>query len=80
MPMRPASATATTIETPPAAVIMRGAALPMQRNDIADHIGLTIETASRTLIEFARNGPIALSAGSRTIALVDKVGLKFLDA
>lgn len=54
--------------------------LPMQRNDIADHLGLTIETVSRTLTEFARNGLIALSAGSRSIALIDKVGLKFLNA
>lgn len=54
--------------------------LPMQRNDIADHLGLTIETVSRTLTEFARSGLIALSAGSRSIALVDKAGLEFLNA
>lgn len=54
--------------------------LPMQRNDIADHLGLTIETVSRTLTEFARSGLIALAAGSRSIALVDKAGLKFLNA
>ena len=54
--------------------------LPMQRTDIADHLGLTIETVSRTLTEFARSGLISLTAGSRSISLVDKVGLKFLDA
>lgn len=54
--------------------------LPMQRNDIADHLGLTIETVSRTLTEFARSGLIALAAGSRSISLVDKVALKFLNA
>ncbi|MFO1162792.1 MAG: helix-turn-helix domain-containing protein [Reyranellaceae bacterium] len=54
--------------------------LPMQRTDIADHLGLTIETVSRTLSEFARSGLIGLAAGSRSISLVNKVGLKFLDA
>lgn len=54
--------------------------LPMPRNDIADHLGLTIETVSRTLSEFARSGLIALAAGSRSISLVDRIGLKFLNA
>lgn len=54
--------------------------LPMQRTDIADHLGLTIETVSRTLSEFARSGLIGLAAGSRSISLVDKVGLKYLNA
>jgi CRP/FNR family nitrogen fixation transcriptional regulator len=54
--------------------------LPMLRTDIADHLGLTIETVSRTLSEFARSGLIGLAAGSRSISLVDKVGLEFLNA
>jgi CRP/FNR family nitrogen fixation transcriptional regulator len=54
--------------------------LPMLRNDIADHLGLTIETVSRTLTELARTGLIRLVAGSRSIVLVDKAGLEFLNA
>jgi CRP/FNR family nitrogen fixation transcriptional regulator len=36
-------------------------ALPMSRSDIADHLGLTIHTVSRTLSEFVRRNLISLN-------------------
>ncbi len=54
--------------------------LPMQRSDIADHLGLTIETVSRTLTHFARQGLIRLQAGSRSVDLCNMAALRKLDA
>jgi CRP/FNR family nitrogen fixation transcriptional regulator len=54
--------------------------LPMQRTDIADHLGLTIETVSRTLTQFAREGLIKLAAASRSVVLCDKAALRRLNA
>lgn len=54
--------------------------LPMQRSDIADHLGLTIETVSRTLTQFARQGLIRLQAGSRSVDLCNLAALRQLDA
>jgi CRP/FNR family nitrogen fixation transcriptional regulator len=54
--------------------------LPMQRTDIADHLGLTIETVSRTLTQMVRDGLIKLVATGRTIVLADKPGLQQLNA
>lgn len=54
--------------------------LPMQRSDIADHLGLTIETVSRTLTHFARRGLIRLQAGSRSVDLCNMAALRQLDA
>jgi CRP/FNR family transcriptional regulator, nitrogen fixation regulation protein len=54
--------------------------LPMQRSDIADHLGLTIETVSRTLTQFARDGLIKLASASRSIVLADKPALRRLTA
>ena len=54
--------------------------LPMQRSDIADHLGLTIETVSRTLTQFARSGLIELLPASRSIGLCNKLALRDLNA
>jgi len=53
--------------------------LPMQRADIADHLGLTIETVSRTLTQMVRDGLIKLAATGRTIVLADRHALQALN-
>lgn len=55
-------------------------ALPMSRIDIADHLGLTIETVSRSLTELARRGVIEVPAQRRTIVLRNRAALRRLDA
>ena len=54
--------------------------LPMTRSDIADYLGLTIETVSRTLSQFVRDGMIRMPAASRCIELRDRQGLRQLGA
>ena len=54
--------------------------LPMQRSDIADHLGLTIETVSRTLSDFARRHYIDLVANSRSLTLCNRAALQHLNA
>jgi CRP/FNR family nitrogen fixation transcriptional regulator len=54
--------------------------LPMMRSDIADHLGLTIETVSRTLAELVREGVIGLAAGHRAVTLNDRAALRQLSA
>jgi CRP/FNR family nitrogen fixation transcriptional regulator len=54
--------------------------LPMLRCDIADHLGLTIETVSRTLAELARDGFIGRPGGRRTFALRDLPALRQLSS
>ena len=54
--------------------------LPMSRTDIADHLGLTIETVSRSLTQLERQGVIELPSHRRSIVLKDKAALRRLDA
>lgn len=54
--------------------------LPMTRSDIADYLGLTIETVSRTLSQFVRDGLIRMPAASRCVELSDRQGLQRLGA
>jgi CRP/FNR family transcriptional regulator, nitrogen fixation regulation protein len=54
--------------------------LPMRRADIADYLGLTKETVSRTLTHMNRLGLIKLEAIGRTILLSDKAALRRLNA
>jgi CRP/FNR family transcriptional regulator, nitrogen fixation regulation protein len=57
---------------------VRGAIrLPMSRADIADHLGLTIHTVSRTLSELSRRGLIALD-GPQSITLCAPAALRQL--
>lgn len=49
-------------------------ALPMARTDIADHLGLTIETVCRVLAHLRREG--AISIGRCSIAIRDAVALQ----
>jgi CRP/FNR family nitrogen fixation transcriptional regulator len=46
--------------------------LPMSRSDIADYLGLTIETVSRTLTQLERDHAISMS-GSRHIVLHERL-------
>jgi CRP/FNR family nitrogen fixation transcriptional regulator len=53
--------------------------LAMSRQDIADYLGLTIETVSRTLSHLERDGVIELPS-ARRVLLKDKRALKSLSA
>lgn len=53
--------------------------LPMSRQDIADYLGLTIETVSRTFTQFVQSGTIALET-SRRIQLRNRPALNRLNA
>ncbi|SEG50424.1 helix-turn-helix domain-containing protein [Bosea lathyri] len=53
--------------------------LPMSRIDIADHLGLTIETVSRSLTQLERQGAIEVPAHRRSIVLRDTAALRRLD-
>lgn len=49
--------------------------LPMSRNDVADYLGLTVETVCRVLSSFKREGIIAISYPHR-IELLDRQALE----
>lgn len=51
--------------------------LPMSRRDIADYLGLTVETVSRMMTSLSRRGLIAVGTG-RSISLREAAALKRL--
>jgi CRP/FNR family transcriptional regulator, nitrogen fixation regulation protein len=53
--------------------------LPMSRQDIADYLGLTIETVSRTFTQLVQSGTIVLET-SRRILFRNRVALNRLNA
>ena len=53
--------------------------LPMPRRDIADYLGLTIETVSRTVTRLRNSATISLST-SRQIKIRNRVTLKRLNS
>jgi len=53
--------------------------LPMSRQDIADYLGLTIETVSRTMTQLEHDAAIGLST-SRRIVLRNRAALRRLNA
>jgi CRP/FNR family nitrogen fixation transcriptional regulator len=55
-------------------------ALPMDRRDIADYLGLTLETVSRALSEFQRKDYLRfLDPNQRQIVVLNAAGLAELD-
>jgi CRP/FNR family transcriptional regulator, nitrogen fixation regulation protein len=49
--------------------------LPMSRTDMADHLGLTVESVSRAVTQLERDGLIALPPNRRMVVLRDMVAL-----
>jgi CRP/FNR family transcriptional regulator, nitrogen fixation regulation protein len=58
-----------------------GIALPMSRRDIADYLGLTLETVSRALSDFKRRGYLRfLDSTRRQIVVLKPAGLAEIDS
>lgn len=53
--------------------------IPMSRQDIADYLGLTIETVSRTMTAFEASGLIVMQT-ARQVELLDRAALRALNA
>jgi CRP/FNR family nitrogen fixation transcriptional regulator len=53
--------------------------LPMSRSDIADYLGLTIESVSRAFSEFERQSAIGLPS-SRHVVMRDRSALMHCEA
>jgi len=51
--------------------------LPMRRSDIANHLGLTLETVSRLFSDFEKRGLLARSS-LRAVQIADRAALKYL--
>jgi len=51
--------------------------LPMKRADIADYLGLTIETVSRTLTKLRKSGVIAVP-NANVVRILDPEGLRVI--
>jgi len=51
--------------------------LPMKRADIADYLGLTIETVSRTLTKLRKSGVIA-APNANVVRILDPEGLRVI--
>jgi CRP/FNR family transcriptional regulator len=53
-------------------------ALPMTRVDIADYLGLTVETVSRNMTQLSVDGVISVSRSRTSIAVIDGARLRAL--
>jgi len=52
--------------------------LPMTQRDVGDYLGLTVETVSRTLTQFAKDALIRMVRAQRQIVLLNKPALRRL--